>query len=1160
MRFLKKAYNREDYLNFLKDKFNFSQLIQTKSIGNDDVESFEQLGFITTIDDNKLPVFEIDIKPNTKLERNRVGLRHLVAQQVGSNEGALAVFVDDNNSQWRFSFIAIEYSLTERGVEKEQTASKRFTYLFGEGAKTRTAENRFSKLGKQSTLKDLKVAFAVEALNKEFYDKLYNWYLNAQQQVKFPNDENAENAENHTQTNLIRFLTRILFVWFLKEKKLINLDLFDLDKLQNLIDYEKNSSFYKAILQNLFFATLNRQITDRSFRTTTNGKANKTNYLATSIYRYQDFFKDNDEQQIMALFSQTPFLNGGLFECLDREATDKEKQQYEQNKNSRKVGSAIRVDGFSDRTDNELKFDNQLLFNDDEQDLGLISLFEQYQFTVEESTPVDVEVALDPELLGKVFENLLATYNPETGKQARNATGSFYTPREIVSYMVDESLKQHFKTHTNLKNKIDDLFIEGDNDLNKEQIKEVITAIDSIKILDPAVGSGAYPMGVLQRLVFILEKIDPENTEFKKQQLDKTEASKKASIEAIEQIFSIKNQHNAYGKKLMLIENCVYGMDIQPIAIQICKLRFFISLTIEQKPNSNKDNNYGIKALPNLETKFIVANTLLPLGEKPQQAGLFDTDIDKLKLNLAEVRHQYFSVKTLKTKRKYREQDQQLRQQMLETLKQSGITPAVEESMTKVVDWDLYNQNSISDWFDPEWMFGVKEGFDIVIGNPPYLRVQGIEKEASKRYKTTFKASTGSYDLYVLFVEKGLGLLTKNGVLNYIMPHKWVNAAFGKGLREISQNKIRKLISFEAYQIFNASTYTSLVWFDNIQNTVLNYVGLEKDLNTNQELEQYLTGLSNKDFTTIKNQVLNTDSWILTNKQTLDVLEKINQQPLRVSNVFEKIFQGIATSKDSVYFLTDIVEEGELIECYSKELNKRILIEKKLVKPLLKGDDVHRYKTLSADKIVIFPYYITMENSREQATLYSEDEIKHKFPNGYRYLKECEDILRNRERGRLKNDNYWFRYIYPKNLTLFDKEKITQPDISMGGNFAYDENGEFYQTTTLYGYIKYPIIKESYKFYMAIFNSQLLWWYLKQTGTVLANGYFRFMPRYVETFPLPKIDNTTSTKLFENLVDQIIKAKKDGKDTTTLETKIDEMVYQLYDLTADEIDIIETSK
>ncbi len=1097
MNFLKKAYNRENYLSFLKDKFNLQQDLRPISYKNNDVESFEQLGFITTSDDNELSVFEIHIKPNTKLERNRVGLRHLVAQQVGSNEGALAVFVDDNNSQWRFSFIAIEYSLTERGVEKEQTASKRFTYLFGEGAKTRTAESRFEGLKKQSTLDDLKIAFAVEGLNKEFYDKLYKWYSNAQKEVKFPNDENAE---NHTQTNLIRFLTRILFVWFLKEKKLINPDLFDLNKLKQLIDY-KDSNFYKAILQNLFFATLNRQITDRSFRTTTNGKANKTNYLATNIYRYQDFFKDNDEQQIMALFSQTPFLNGGLFECLDREATDEEKQQYEQNKNSRKVGSAIRVDGFSDRTDNELKFDNQLLFNDDEQDLGLISLFEQYQFTVEESTPADVEVALDPELLGKVFENLLATYNPETGEQARKATGSFYTPREIVSYMVDESLKQHFKTHTDLdKNQTDALFVEGENTLKPTQIKEVIKAINNLKILDPAVGSGAYPMGILQRLVFILDKIDPENIYFKQQQLDKAEkmeaTSKQASIEVIEQIFSKANQHNTYGKKLTLIENCIYGVDIQPIAIQICKLRFFISLTIEQKPNSNKDSNYGIKALPNLETKFIVANTLLPLGEKPQQAGLFDTDINNLKLRLAEVRHQYFSAKTLKTKRKYREQDRQLRQQMLETLKQSGISPAVETSMKKVVAWDLYNQNSQSNWFDPEWMFGVKKGFDIVIGNPPYIDSELMvknDKKIRENISRSYLMTKGNWDIYIAFFEFGFNSLNSDGVLTFITPDKWLAKPFGYELRKKLMDNLRIILN-SGRQVFETAKVDSIVTFFTKKHCdsllVLNF----KD---NKIL------LKDK---IIKSNINEPFSFDFVFSNHLLFLNKIDLLSLKVGDFFE-CENACATS--DTYKLKDFIKNnvGSVGENYLKIINTGTI-----------GKYVSKWGTKE----------MTYLGNKYLNPIVKKGDFLEQFGNSYSKKSIKPKII-------------------IKGLTLLDS--------------CLDEKGIFIPGKSTLIVANDNI--EELKFLLGLLNSKLVIFYIKEKHPASSyNQGINFTKHMINNMPIPKISKLAQ-KPFIDLVDKIIQAKQDEKyekDTTTLETKIDKMVYQLYDLTADEIDIIETSK
>ena len=443
-------------------------------------------------------------------------------------------------------------------------------------------------------------------------------------------------------------------------------------------------------------------------------------------------------------------------------------------------------------------------------------------------------------------------------------------------------------------------------------------------------------------------------------------------------------------------------------------------------------------------------------------------------------------------------------------------------------------------------------GFNIIIGNPPYLRVQGIDKEVSTQYKKEFKSATGSYDLYVLFVEKGLSLLAENGVLNYIMPHKWINSSFGKGLREISSDKVSKFISFGAYQVFNASTYTSLVWFKNAKVETLEYVESDRDLLDNKALEKYLFGLKGDDYTKIKNNELSSDSWIFTDKQTYEILEKLKKQPLRVSDVFEKIFQGIATSKDSVYFLKDCRYENDLVIGFSDELEKEIQIEKGLVKPLLKGGDVHRYEKLQSDKVVIFPYAL----KDEKATLYTEEEIKEKFPNGYAYLKACEDILRGREKGRFDIDGAWFQF-GRKQGVIQNKEKLIQPDISLGGNYAYDNKGEYYSTATLYGYIKYSHIKESYKFYMAILNSKLFWWFLKNTGTTLTNNYFRFKTNYINPFPLPKIENSEDTKPFEILVDYIMLLKTldepineyvpNSHIINEFEEVLDAMVYELYE-------------
>jgi hypothetical protein len=285
-------------------------------------------------------------------------------------------------------------------------------------------------------------------------------------------------------------------------------------------------------------------------------------------------------------------------------------------------------------------------------------------------------------------------------------------------------------------------------------------------------------------------------------------------------------------------------------------------------------------------------------------------------------------------------------------------------------------------------------------------------------------------------------------------------------------------------------------------------------------------------------------------------LEKIKQHSRTIDDIFEKVFTGLQTSKDSIYFLFDCYDNGESVIGLSKELNMQVEIEKGLVKPLLKGDDVHRYCSIQTEKVVIFPYKIIQNGEKKTATPYSENELEHNFPLGYKYMLSCEEAIRGRENGKLKNDNYWFKYLYPKNLVLFENEKLIAPDISLGGNFSYDYEGKFYQTTTLYGYIKKLDTEESYKFLMAVLNSKVLWWYLVNTGTVLANGYFRFKPDYIKAFPIPNLDNIKKELSFNILVDYILLLKSEDEPINdfvpnshiaeTFEEVIDAMVFELY--------------
>jgi hypothetical protein len=599
----------------------------------------------------------------------------------------------------------------------------------------------------------------VNILNKKFYAELFNWYFWAMQHVSFPDDK-EKNDEIRNSTNLIRLITRIIFIWFIKEKGLVPDKLFSNNELKNILkdfNNENSHNYYNAILQNLFFGTLNQKMDERIFAKESDFQSNKSQYGIKNLYRFANKFSISQDEA-KDLFKDVPFLNGGLFDCLDKE-NDNSVVEY--------------IDGFS-RNQKKCAIVPDFLFFGTERiiDLnkiydtkgksykvkGLINLLNSYKFTIAENTPLEEDVALDPELLGKVFENLLASYNPETQTTARKQTGSFYTPREIVNYMVDESLKEYLN--------IDDFSrLEV---LTNDEKQTTIEKINSLKILDPACGSGAFPMGILHRMVDVLKKIDPQNELWKQRQIDiaakiEDTDTREQAIRNIEDAF--ENNELDYGRKLFLIENCIYGVDIQPIATQISKLRFFISLIIDQKINPDKEN-LGIRALPNLETKFVAANTLIGL-EKPKQLMIHNPEIDVKEQQLKQLRHNYFTANSRTQKQKLQKKDKELRKEIADLLKNDGWNTTAAE---KIASFDIFDQNASSPFFDAEWMFGLQQEnaplnsatgvFDIVIGNPPYVVVQ---KEDYPKYKW-------NGDLYTCFYELAFDFVKKNGSVAFITP------------------------------------------------------------------------------------------------------------------------------------------------------------------------------------------------------------------------------------------------------------------------------------------------------------------------------------------------------------------------------------------------------
>lgn len=687
--------------------------------------------------------------------------------------------------------------------------------------------------------------FNVELLNKRFYRELANWYFWALPQVDFPADIEKDD-EKRCATGLIRLLTRLIFCWFLKEKGLVPEKLFAETDLKNILkDLSPNASTYnEAILQNLFFATLNQRMGKdkngqpfRAFATDEGFQKNRATYGVDTLYRYEDHFRD--PATALEHFADVPFLNGGLFECLDRIEDGTGKKLY--------------LDGFSRNKKKRPTIPNHLFFGGEhEEDLsgaygdtkrkrekvrGLLHILNAYKFTIVENTPVDQEIALDPELLGKVFENLLASYNEETKTTARKQTGSFYTPRPIVEYMVDESLKAHLTgalakagmSEQNAKAGLDILFAftERAHPFNENEVATLLDAIHTCKILDPACGSGAFPMGVLHKLVYIIHKLDPDNGRWKQLQIDAAAkipdvTARDAAIAAIERDFA--DNEDDYGRKLYLIENCLYGVDIQPIAIQISKLRFFISLVCDQRTNRSKKDNHGIRPLPNLETKFVAADTLIGLPEMDQLA-LLPSRVHEIEGEIEELYHRHFAIQRRDQKLALQKKIKSLREELGKVLAESlGSSKKAQH----IADWNPFDPQASSDFFDPYWMFGqsLADGFDVVLGNPPYQ--SAIEHKKARggdyrdRIKEQYASATGTWDLYIPFFEAGIHFLKPNGILSYISPNKFLSATYGIGLRQylLRETRILTLADVSHLPIFeSASVYPVISVFKKNQTT-----------------------------------------------------------------------------------------------------------------------------------------------------------------------------------------------------------------------------------------------------------------------------------------------------------------------------------------------------
>ncbi|WP_337871664.1 TaqI-like C-terminal specificity domain-containing protein, partial [Ignavibacterium sp.] len=1047
---------------------------------------------------------------------------------------------------------------------------RRFTYFVSKDQTNKTFLNQIGE-GDFTSLESIKEAFSVEKVTKQFYKEIANWYFWALKKVKFPDDAEAE--KNGREISVIRLITRLIFIWFMKVRKLVPEELFNEDAVKEILTDLKlsNDNYYKAILQNLFFATLNTKQVDRRFTSKKKGfKGFSHDFGNHNVYRYEEFFKDSEEA-IDKYFMPIPFLNGGLFECLDYKTKTRDERKY--------------IDGFTSTKSQQPSVPNYLFFSDDKTiDLnkdygttnkkynvrGLINTLSLYNFTIDESDPNDADVALDPELLGKVFENLLASYNPETAKTARKSTGSYYTPRPIVDYMVDESLKQYFKTHIetdDIDNKLNILFSAEDqsNPFDAAQSKMLVNLIDSLRVVDPAVGSGAFPMRILNRLVFLLHKLDPDNSLWKQSQIDGIKKSVKDPtlqrkfIEETERKFKEKNPN--YGRKLYLIEKCIYGVDIQQIAVEIAKLRFFISLLVDEKVDNGE-----IEPLPNLDFKLMQGNSLISsfagidFTNKPQnEDNLFDFD-DKYKQlieEFEELKAQYQNEPDVKKKNDLREKiDNKLLEVFEEKLRQhypqlkeleskyGGRKEIIEAEKKKLfkkigIDLDQAEQDLIAytegrkqkDFF--LWdvyfaeVFAEKGGFDIVIGNPPYVEAKKL-KYISQTLRKYYLTYSGTADLYVYFYEIGVKLLKDSGVLVFISSNKFTKTSYGENLRKyFSELTINEIIDFTDVHVFEALV-ASCIFSITKEKSLHNQIRIAFANDTLNDFSRLY------DFVYQNKFLLNQDNlsekiWQLEKESRLLLKLKIEEGSVTLLQTGTiDVYRGVTTGYNSAF----IIDGAKRLQLISADKNN-----KKIIKPVLQGRNIRKWIYVNNDEFLLQTGF--------------DINIKKEYPKLFEHLNEYKKELVERADQGVN----WWNLRACKYYNEFENEKIIWGLTSDKWTFAYDSEGHYLPSN---GYIL-TSTDMPLKYLLALMNSKLMEFYFNFIGIMTAGGAYTLKYDTVVEFPI-KIISEINQKPFINLVDEILAIKKQNPDIDTqhLEDQIDIMVYKLYNLTYEEVEIIDS--
>ena len=842
-------------------------------------------------------------------------------------------------------------------------------------------------------------------INKKFYEGISQRFISLRQHIETSGALDHEHAAQFAN----RLIGRVIFTWFLDKKSLIESSL----KYFESEAYQDDTDYYKEKLEPLFFEVLNTPVSDRS-----------------------------------AADTSTPYLNGGLFEP--------------------KPG-----DLYKDKT---LTFPKN--FFDD-----FLGFLRAYNFTTDESTTEFQQVAIDPEMLGRIFENLLAEVSEETGEQARKAKGAFYTPRDIVEFMCREALKSYLRTKIAPDEKLESRLrqlIEAserefqDQDHNwrrdlKAYKPAFIQALDSLKVFDPACGSGAFPIGMMQLLLKVYSRLEPR--------FDPEKA------------------------KLAIIEKNLYGADIEPMAVEIARLRAWLSLVVDES-----DSSRVVKPLPNLDFKFVCANSLVPL-EPLGQLSFFEDD--SLDVKLQELRDSYFSTNSLSQKAKLKNLYSDLVGEELSLFGETNRT-------TQLKSFRPFESDSVAEFFDLNQMFGF-EKFDIVIGNPPYVRQEKI------RYKTKlqkYKIYQSTADLFTYFFELAFNNLAEDGVVNLITSSKFGKALYGERLRSMlsSESTIDLIVDFGTTHMFSAITNT---WI----------LQARKSPPPSGHTVRMRTAIAGEEIQIPQHQ-LSSVPWNFTDDDTEKLISHITSTGQTVLSLGYEIYRGLLTGCNEA-FVIDATTRADLLLKDPRNAD--------IIKPLLRGRDIGQYEIKP-----ITTWILATKNGMH---------IERDYPVIADYLTRMNLDLGGRAEARGDKGSNWMNLrdcaYYPE----LESEKVVWLELSDKNKFAFSTDGEYLLNSAWM--IKGPRLKVL----LAILNSSLILYFFRFLGNSSGMGTTQWRKYAVEQIPLPNLPNLDSlvASTIEGLVDSRMRlsATEDWDQVQKLETQLNKQVFALYGLGADQIELVE---